>query len=88
VVYEKDLVEDHDALGMARYRTDVIALQPQTEGIQRQGSQIEQTYLHEVVHMILNHLSYSEARDDEMFVDLFSKALYQVLETSEGDINE
>lgn len=43
----------------------------------------EQTYLHEITHAILDGLEYNELSDDEKFVDLFSKALHQVLTTQE-----
>lgn len=43
----------------------------------------EQTYLHEMTHAILDGLEYKELSEDEKFVDLFSKALHQVLTTQE-----
>lgn len=43
----------------------------------------EQIYMHELTHCILDHLSYSDLSSDESFVDRFSKALHQVLKTSE-----
>ena len=42
----------------------------------------EQTFLHELTHAILHHLSYDELYEDEVFVDQFSKALHQALKTS------
>lgn len=47
-----------------------------------QQDQKEQTYLHEVVHTILTHLSYEKLNNDEKFVDTFAKALHQILITS------
>ncbi len=40
-----------------------------------------QTFLHEVVHAILSELSYDNLNNDERFVDVFSKALYQIIKT-------
>ena len=40
------------------------------------------TYLHEVVHAILDSLEYNELSSDEDFVERFSKALHQVIKSS------
>lgn len=45
--------------------------------------QKEQTYIHELVHMILDHLGYSELSTNEEFVDRLAKCLHQALKTSE-----
>lgn len=44
--------------------------------------QIEQTYFHEVTHVILDSIGEPTLSENEVFVDKFSKALYQVLKTS------
>lgn len=43
---------------------------------------MEQTFLHELIHCCLDHLSYLELNKDEEFVDTLSKALHQALKTS------
>lgn len=43
---------------------------------------VEETYLHEVMHCVLDHLGYDELSDDEAFVSQMSKALHQILKTS------
>lgn len=43
----------------------------------------ELTYLHEITHAILYSLEYNKLSEDETFVERFSKALHQVLTTSE-----
>ena len=43
----------------------------------------ELTYLHEITHAILDSLEYHKLSSDEVFVERFSKALHQVLKTSE-----
>lgn len=48
------------------------------------GSELEQTYLHELVHCILFSAGYSEYSDDEDFVDLVSELLYQITKTTKG----
>lgn len=48
----------------------------------RSDDSMEQTYLHELIHAILDHLSYEHLSNDEKFVDTFSKALHQTLKTA------
>lgn len=45
--------------------------------------QMEQTYFHEVTHAILDSIGEPELSNNEILVDKFSKALYQVLKSSE-----
>lgn len=45
--------------------------------------QKQQVFLHEITHCILTHLQYNKLNEDEKFVDTFSKALHQILTTSE-----
>lgn len=45
--------------------------------------QKEITYLHEITHAILDTLEYTDLSHDEQFVERFSKALHQVLTSSE-----
>lgn len=45
--------------------------------------QKEITYLHELIHTVLDNLEYNELSSNEVFVERFSKALHQILKTSE-----
>lgn len=51
-----------------------------------QGTELEQTYLHELCHCILFSAGYGEYSEDENFVDLFSELFYQVLKTQKGNL--
>ena len=53
--------------------------------IDNSGSKIlkEQTFLHELIHMILDHMQEFELSKNEKFVNTFSELLYQALETME-----
>jgi len=44
--------------------------------------QKEITYLHELIHTVLDNLEYNELSSDEVFVERVSKALHQILTTS------
>ncbi len=43
----------------------------------------EVVYLHEVTHAILGSLEYHKLNNDELFIERFSKALHQILKTTE-----
>jgi predicted SprT family Zn-dependent metalloprotease len=75
------LTEKEDATGMARYRENKIVLQCH-KSLGRPDSQLEQVYMHEVIHFALHHLSYHKANDDELFVDQLANALHQIAVTS------
>lgn len=49
-------------------------------------SQIEQTFLHELVHVILYAMNEMKLFEDEKFVDLFATFLHQALTTQKGSI--
>jgi hypothetical protein len=53
---------------------------------ERTQDQVEQVFLHELVHSILDHLYYVELSCDERFVDRFAKALHQALKTSKYEL--
>lgn len=89
VVWDNELNNRDNANGMSNYRYSRIELQPNTKAIFRSKEQVEQSYLHEVVHFILAAIQEEKLRTDEKFVELFSKALHQVLTTSEyGTVRE
>lgn len=78
-----DLIQKEDARGIYQQRFKLIKLQNDCPGYAMQRTNIEQTYLHEVVHAILGELGYSKLTDDEQFVDQFASCLHQVFQTSE-----
>ncbi len=85
IIWDKELNNRDNANGLANYRYSRIELQPNTDTIKITDEMIEQTYLHEVTHFILDAIGEDELRSNEKFVDTFSKALHQVLKTSKFD---
>ena len=70
-------VDSKDSLGEWNPNKNVIKINKSLSQDQK-----EQVFLHEMTHCILNHLSYDMISLDEGFVDRFSKALHQVLNSS------
>jgi hypothetical protein len=84
VIYEPPLVYKNGNRGEARFSTNQIALQNNSDGNPIPQSSIEQTFCHEMVHYILNEMG-NKLKDDERFVDLFASLLHQALVTMEYD---
>ena len=72
-----------DAYGTARFKSNIIYLANKAHGSSIDETEIESTFVHEVIHFIFTKLGYDELSDDEKLVKQFSKALHQVLTTQE-----
>jgi len=82
VEFDPALYCKEEEYGECHFDTLSIKLQSQTEGYPLQRCLVEQSYLHEVTHMILYHMGEKELNDNEKFVDLFAGLLHQVLTTA------
>ncbi len=85
VKFTHDLLEKEDCVGVKRSRHNVIELQdyssvPFTNS--RPHSHTEETFLHEVIHFILEYTAERELQNDEKFVARFSQLLHQVFKTA------
>ena len=69
-------VDADDSWGEHDFSTNTIKIKKDLE-----DSQKERTFLHEVMHCVLEQLSYNELSGDEKFVDQVATALHQVLKT-------
>ena len=81
VEYDKDLANKHQTVGFAVYRENKIQLQAESKHI-TQKTDVEQAFLHEAVHLILNQMGENELRDNEKFVDVLASLLHQMLVTA------
>lgn len=81
VKMDNDLPLNHGAVGRAHSTQHIIQLIPTSKA--RPKSEVEQTYLHEVLHVCLDKIGYGEASSDEQFVDNLAAILHQVFTTSE-----
>lgn len=74
VVYEDDLVTRTGCIGESRYNTLEIALQ---SGMLQ--STTEQTFMHELLHIIMFKMGETENRQDEKFIDVTASMIYAIL---------
>jgi len=92
VRYDANLHHQDNKHGYASYRRDEIVIQPNCEGIDFTQDNVEETFIHELVHHICyyagNVIQHKMGKDeylhqDEAFVELFASLLHQALTTME-----
>ena len=86
VNYDDSLLQSDMFLGKYIARNNEIKILPNGSSFKRTKEQIYQTYLHEMVHCILDKMGKHELCDDEEFVDMFANLLLQVEKTKKGEI--
>ncbi len=79
VRWRDDLADREDASGNASWRRGRIELQGSCVGHEIARGYIEQSYLHELTHLILLAMGQEEVSEDEDFVDMFSNLLHQAV---------
>jgi hypothetical protein len=94
----KDLITMHGELGEARPDECEIRLQPPGEvlDVTKKPPEVlkipndiaEETFWHEVVHLVLYSVGEEELYENEKFVTLLSSGIYQVLKTSKFENKE
>lgn len=83
VVWREDLVGKEDASGRASWRRGEIELQKPCKTHEADTAYVEQTFCHELVHMILWAMAEEDLSENERFVDLFGGLLHQAMVTGE-----
>lgn len=85
VSYVDDLTVRQNAIGEARYQENKIYLQNNTPTYPQDKSQIEQTFYHELIHMIFKYSEREKLSKDEELVNIVASLLHQALTTAEYD---
>jgi len=83
IEFNNDKCDKEDAYGIAKYKTNKIYLSEKTSGDKMESTEIEVTFLHEVLHFVLLKVGYEKLSGDEAFVGIVSRALHQFLTTQE-----
>lgn len=83
VIYKRNLIETEDAVGLWVQARNTIYLQQSTRKHKFTKEQIDQAFLHEVVHCMLTLLSYHNLSKNEPLVDRLGMVLHQIVEQIE-----
>lgn len=81
VSFDEELTSRNDMVGQSYLRENRIVLQK--PGKVYPKSRIEQTFYHELVHVILDRISEHKLSGNEAFVDRFAGLLHQATKTME-----
>lgn len=81
IVWLRTLWKREKAWGVWYANRNVIALQLPVAGLNLSREQLEQTFIHEMIHACLDILEYEKLSSDEKFVDRFANALHQTIVT-------
>lgn len=76
------------ALGASHPHFNRILIATEWDAHKLAPSQIEDTYVHELVHQVLNYCGHQKLSDDEDFVSCLSSLLHQALTRHEGDFKK
>ena len=83
IEFRKKMVAKDGDLGAARFGENKIVLQENNEGCPILQTQLEQTFLHEKVHMIFHFLGEKDMSENEKLVEGVSQLLHQSIITEE-----
>ncbi len=76
------LTKSDDAVGMAKFRENIIELQRDSKVYPRNNEQITKTFFHELTHWIFFKLKKKDLNDDEELVDSIADLLAQAQKTA------
>lgn len=85
VDYDKKLIHEDDRRGASVFRENRVKLQSSSKEYPIVKSDLEQSFLHELVHWILYLSEEHKLNHNEKFVEMFSGLLHQALITMEYD---
>jgi len=82
VYFNNDKCDEHNAHGAACYKSDKIYLQEGNYGgYLMSKTEIECTFLHEMLHFIFEKLDEKDLSKNEKLISNISRALHQILTT-------
>lgn len=83
VVFDNDKLDNDKAYGQSNYTSQEIYMASKAHGVERAQTGIEQTFMHELTHAILDSMHEHDLSNNEKFVQTFSGLLHQALTTAE-----
>lgn len=83
IIVDDDYCNDNEYLGEADFTEKLITLCDRYKGKRLTKKIKEQTYFHELVHMILDSMGKERLKYDENFVEMFAQRLYEYEKTKQ-----
>jgi hypothetical protein len=82
VTFDEKTREKNDNIGTALYREEKIILHANVNKVFNEKL-MEKTFIHELIHHILNEMGEHDLCSNEKFVDVFAGLLHQAIDTME-----
>lgn len=79
VIIDNDFCDKHQVLGHANYDFLEIKLSDHYHDKKLPQDKIDENFIHELLHLILEKLGYEELRKDERFINGLSSTILQVI---------
>lgn len=83
VILDNGYCDNEKCLGEADFTQSIITICSHDRGKKLSKKDREQTFFHELVHMILDSMGKDRLKYDEDFVDLFATRLYEYEKTKQ-----
>lgn len=84
VVYKRDLIDKKEAFGLWDYNRGTIYLQQSIRKHPLTKEQIENTFIHEATHAMLNLMGEEDLSANEKFVHTLSSLIHQFITEVNG----
>ena len=81
IVYDKKIIDDNNAVGLANYRQNQIILHQNGDNVKRPEKDCICTFFHEVFHHTFNALGEKDLRDNEKLIDNLASVFTQIFKT-------
>ncbi len=83
VEFDNKKCHQDSVYGWAIYEENKIVLSDEAKNIERDESDIESTFWHEVFHIMMSKLDYDKLSNDEQLMSLMGRAMQQIMNTME-----
>lgn len=88
IEFDDRLTVDHDCHGMVEYDLNKILLSPDDKAFPWNEDQQFHAFLHEMTHFIFKRIGEDKLTKNEKIVNLFSRALHQIMKTAKYENNK
>jgi len=84
VIFKRDLIDKKQAFGLWDYNRNTIYLQQSTRKHPLNKEQIDNTFIHEATHAMLNMIGEYDLSNNEKLVHTLSSLIHQFIEETNG----
>lgn len=83
IIFDTKRCDQNECWGLASFKERQIVLTKEANGTKLSKEIIEQTFYHELMHMIMEVMEERDLRTNEKFINISSSLLHQAFKTAE-----